>query len=384
VGELQRRAAQIVADVGVGAAERERARQLPYQQVRQVADAGLLTFRVPKSYGGPGATVVDTIRFIIDLASVDANVAQSLRPTYLFVERLLTAESETERDQWFPKVLAGDIFGNAGWETGGRNGEIRTRLTRDGELFRATGTKSYSTGALFADWVGTVAIDEAGDPVSFTVPRGREGLEVLDDWDGIGQRLTASGTTRLRNMPVYRDEVRRRSGQGRRSAGPSIAQLYLAAVLAGIAEDALRDAVTFAREHARPIVHSHADRSVDDLYVQQAVGEISARAFAARAAVLSAAGSIDRALDAGGAADALAPASVDVAQAQLFAAEAALRSGELAFEVGGASATLREHNLDRHWRNARTVANHNPRAHKARVIGAYRLTGAEPPTTGLF
>ncbi len=382
--ELQRRAAQVVADVGAGAAERERTRQLPYEQVRQVADAGLLTFRVPKSHGGPGATVADTFRFIIDLASVDANVAQSLRPTYLFVERLLAAESDSERDQWFPKVLAGDIFGNAGWETGGRNGEIRTRLEQDGEHFRATGTKSYSTGALFADWVGTVALDEAGDPVSFTVPRVREGLEVLDDWDGIGQRLTASGTTRLRNMLVYRDEVRRRSGQGRRSAGTSIAQLYLAAVLAGIAEDALRDAVAFAREHARPIVHSHADRSVDDLYVQHAVGEISARAFAARAAVLAAAASIDRAVDSGGSAAALTSASVDVAQAQLFAAEAALRSGELAFEVGGASATLREHNLDRHWRNARTVANHNPRAHKARVIGAYRLTGAEPPTTGLF
>jgi alkylation response protein AidB-like acyl-CoA dehydrogenase len=383
VVELRQRAVQVVAEVGAGAAERERTRQLPYRQVRQVADAGLLTFRVPKSYGGPGSTVADAFCFIIDLASVDANVAQSLRPTFLFVERLLAGESETEREHWFPKVLSGAIFGNAGWETGGRNGEIRARLVRDGEHFRANGTKSYSTGALFADWVGTVALDEAGEPVSFTVPRGREGLEVLDDWDGIGQRLTASGTTHLRNMLVYRDEVRRRSGKGGRSAGTSIAQLYLAAVLAGIAEDALRDAVAFARKHARPIVHSHADRSVDDLYVQHAVGEISARAFAARAAVLSAAGSIDRALDSG-AAEALTSASVDVAQAQLFAAEAALRSGELAFEVGGASATLREHNLDRHWRNARTVANHNPRAHKAGVIGAYRLTGAEPPATGLF
>lgn len=383
MGELQQRAVQVIADIGAGAAERERTRQLPYQQVRQVADAGLLTFRVPKSYGGPGATVVDTFRFIIDLASVDANIAQSLRPTFNFVERLLAAESEAERQEWFPKVVAGHIFGNAGWETGGRNAEVRARLVQDGEHFRANGTKSYSTGALFADWVGTVALDEAGEPVSFTVPRGREGLELVDDWDGIGQRLTASGTTHLRNMLVYRNEVRRRKGQRRRSGGASIAQLYLAAVLAGIAEDALRDAVAFARDHARPIVHSHADRSVDDLYVQQAVGEISARAFAARAVVLSAAASVDRALDSGGA-EALTSAAVDVAQAQLFAAEAALRSGELAFEVGGASATLREHNLDRHWRNARTVANHNPRAHKARVVGAYRLTGAEPPTTGLF
>jgi alkylation response protein AidB-like acyl-CoA dehydrogenase len=125
----------------------------------------------------------------------------------------------------------------------------------------------------------------------------------------------------------------------------AVAQLFLAAVLAGIAKNALTDAVAFTTERARPIVHSVAKRSADDPYVQHAVGEISARAFAA---------------------------------------EAALRSGELVFDVGGASATLREHNLDRHWRNARTVANHNPRAYKAGVVGAYRLTGAEPPTSGLF
>jgi alkylation response protein AidB-like acyl-CoA dehydrogenase len=79
-----------------------------------------------------------------------------------------------------------------------------------------------------------------------------------------------------------------------------------------------------------------------------------------------------------------ASAGVAVAQAQFVAASAAMRCAELAFEVGGASATLREHNLDRHWRNARTVASHNPRAYKAGVVGAYHLTGAEPPTSGLF
>jgi alkylation response protein AidB-like acyl-CoA dehydrogenase len=100
--------------------------------------------------------------------------------------------------------------------------------------------------------------------------------------------------------------------------------------------------------------------------------------------VLRAAGSIDRALAAGGGNAELTVAAVDVAQAQFFAAEVALRCGELIFDVGGASATLREHNLDRHWRNARTVANHNPRAYKAGVVGAHLLNGTEPPAGGLF
>lgn len=81
---------------------------------------------------------------------------------------------------------------------------------------------------------------------------------------------------------------------------------------------------------------------------------------------------------------ALTEASVAVAQAQYFAVEAALRASELAFDVGGASATDRRHNMDRHWRNARTVANHNPRQWKAAASGAWHLKGEGPPTTGLF
>jgi alkylation response protein AidB-like acyl-CoA dehydrogenase len=384
IRELRQRARQLLPEIAAGSADRERERVLPYDQVRQVAGAGLLTFRVPRALGGPGASLAETVEFIVDLAAADANVAQSLRSAFLFVESLRAAESDAERSRWLPRVLAGDVFGNAGWERGGRNGEIRARIVGDGDHFRATGTKSYSTGALFADWVSATAQDEAGNPVSFTVPHDRDGLRLLDDWDGMGQRLTASGTTELDNMIVYPDEIRRRSGRGSRSPVTAFAQLYLAAVLAGIAHAAGHDAVAFARQHARPIVHSQAERSVDDPYIQHAVGEISARAFAGRAAVLAAAAAIDTALATSADAALATAAAVAVAQAQFIAAEAGMRCAELAFEVGGASATLREHNLDRHWRNARTVANHNPRAYKAGAVGAYHLTGAEPPTSGLF
>jgi alkylation response protein AidB-like acyl-CoA dehydrogenase len=384
VGDLNRRARQLLPEIAADSADRERERVLPYEQVRQVADAGLLTFRIPRSLGGPGASLAETAGFIVDLAAADANVAQSLRSAFLFAESLRATDSDAERSRWLPRVLAGDVFGNAGWERGGRNGEIRARIVSEGDRFRATGTKSYSTGALFADWVSTTALDEAGNPVSFTVPHDREGLRLLDDWDGMGQRLTASGTTELHNMIVYPEEIRHRSRRGYRSPVTAFAQLYLAAVLAGIGQAALHDAVAFARQHARPIVHAKARRSVDDPYVQHAVGEISARAFAGRAAVVTAAAAIDTAL-ATPADETLATATaVAVAQAQFVAAETAMRCAELAFEVGGASATLREHNLDRHWRNARTVANHNPRAYKAGVVGAYHLTGEEPPTSGLF
>ncbi|SEH02645.1 Acyl-CoA dehydrogenase [Nonomuraea solani] len=386
LGELRRRAADVLPELAAGAAERELARELPRAQVRALAAAGLFTFRIPAAYGGAGSSVEEVFAFIVDLAAADSNVAQAVRSSFGRVEHLLTA-AEPERERWFPRFLAGDVFGNAGWEVGGPNGAVRTRISRDGTV---NGSKYYSTGALYADWISLVAVDDDGERVFFTLPRDREGLELLDDFDGIGQRLTASGTTRLTGVQVRPDEFVKRPGGGERPGGAvrspvsPFMQLYLAAVEAGIARSALADAVAFARERARPIEHSDAGRSVDDPYVRHAVGEISARAYAAEAAVLRAAAAIDRAWAGGLTSELLDEASAEVAQAQFAAVESALKAAELVFDVGGGSAVARRHNLDRHWRNARTVANHNPRAWKASVVGAYRLNGTPPPLNGLF
>ncbi|MDM0035143.1 acyl-CoA dehydrogenase family protein [Variovorax sp. J22P271] len=379
------RAAALLPEIAEGAAAREQARELPYALVRRIAEAGLLTFRIPREYGGPGASVRDVIRFVIDLAAVDSNIAQALRPNYGIIDGLLFSGSEQERRHWFPRLLAGDIFGNGGVERGGAHGAISARIRPDGGQFRVSGTKYYSTGALFADWIASIALDEEGRETHFIVPRERAGVELVDDFDTIGQRLTASGTTRFHDAVVRAEEIRPRYIQrDRRNPVTPLFQLFLAAVHAGIARNALHDAVHFARHKARPIRHSSAEKSVDDPYVQETVGQIASQAYAAEATVLRAADAIDAAWADRLADAALTEASVAVAQAQYFAVEAALRAAELAFDVGGASATDRRHNIDRHWRNARTVANHNPRQWKAAASGAWHLKGEGPPTTGLF
>ena len=382
---LRARAASLLPKIAAGAAERERNRVLPHEQIRALAQEQLLTWRIPKAAGGADASVRDVIGFLIDVAAADSNVAQALRPGFAFLEGLRLGQTEGDPKVWFDRFLAGNVFGNAGWEVGGANGAISSRIRPDGDGFKVNGSKYYSTGSLYADWVSAVALDDDDKPVSFILPRDREGLVLVDDFDAMGQRLTASGTTRLEDVTVHAHEVRRRAGQGdRRSPVTPFLQLFLAAVMAGIARNARTDAVAFANQHARPIKHSSATRSVDDPYVRFSVGEIAARAYAAEAVVLQAADAIERAYANLDDPSLSIRASIEVAQAQYIAADSALKAGELVFDVGGASTTGRTHNLDRHWRNARTVANHNPRHWKAAVAGGYHLTGEDPPASGLF
>lgn len=388
VAALKARVSALLPAIAAGAAERERERRLPYAAIAELAAAGLYTVRIPQQYGGPGGSVSDVIELLLQVAAADSNVAQALRPGFAFVEGLLAASAEgaeQERVRWFAVYLQGAVIGNAGWELGGANGAIAARLVREGDHFRANGSKFYSTGALFADYVSAVALDEDEQPVSFILPRDREGLELVDDFDAMGQRLTASGTTHLHNVRVEASDIRTRTvEEGKRTIVTPFLQLFLGTVLAGIARNALNDASQFAREHARPIKHSSASRSVDDPYVQLSVGDIAARAFGAEALVLKAAASIDRAWAAQLAESTVEQAALEVAQAQYLAAELALKAGETLFDVGGASTTGRQHNLDRHWRNARTVVNHNPRHWKAAVVGAWQLKGTRPPVSGLF
>jgi len=379
---------QLLPGLAKEASLRERTRQLPYEQIKDIAQARLLALRVPKIYGGPGASVRELIDWVIDVAAADSNIAQSLRPAYLFWEVLLTSDDEAAREHWASHYLSGQFVGNAGWEIGGANGAITSRIVREGEHYRVNGSKYYSTGSLYSDWLTITALNEQDQETRFIIPSDREGVERIDDFDAMGQRLTASGTTKLNHVRVDAHELVRnplyRDGHNQRTIVTPFAQLFLAATLAGIARNALHDAIEFTRHFARPIKHSTAKKSVDDPYVTLRVGQISTHAFAAQAAVRQAAESIDQAWARAQDPDAVVAASIDVAQAQYIAAGAALEAGQILFDVAGASATSRQHNLDRHWRNARTVTNHNPRDWKAAVVGAFYLKDQLPPTSGLF
>jgi alkylation response protein AidB-like acyl-CoA dehydrogenase len=375
--------APVLERLKVTAADRELRRELPYTEIKELAERRVLWLRIPRIDGGAGATARELFEVVIDIARADSNIAQALRSSFLTTIRAAGLAEPSIRARLVQRVLAGHVFAGTTNERGVASGAVSTRLRRQGDAFVVNGTKYYSTGGLYANWFSGTATDDDGEVVTFTVPTDREGVECIDDFDAIGQRMTASGSTRLTDVRVTADEIDR-SDRGRRNPFTSAAQLYLAAVEAGIAGAVLDDAVWFANERARAIKHSSAKSAVDDPYVRHAVGEISARGHAARAAVLLAAETLDAAWAGEYDRDVLAAAAVTVAEAQFIAVESALKSAELLFDVGGGGATNREHNFDRHWRNARTIANHNPRYWKAGVIGGYRLIGEEPPATGLF
>jgi alkylation response protein AidB-like acyl-CoA dehydrogenase len=367
----------------------ERDRVLQYDAVAELRRIGVLDLRVPAEFGGPGGSVRDVLTAVIQIARGSSNVAQALRPHYGFHERLLSNRATAEeRRTWFRRVYPGVIVGNAITDAAGRSpSSTDTKVLPDTDgVLRLNGHKFYSTGTLYADLIAVSALDAQGRDVQVMVPVNRPGVELFDDWDGFGQRTTASGGTRFTDVEVGADEVINVSGGDSLTHTTGFLQLYLAAVAVGIAHAVTDDAVAYVRTKARPAAHSVAESATTDPFVLQAVGDVAAAASAAEAIVLTAADAVDRLVDEGRQHDpgAIADVAVTIAKAQLVAERLTLDAAERLFDTGGASATARALNLDRHWRNARTLAGHSPLAYKAYVAGNYAVNGVWPPANGYF
>src|SRR5439155_18202149 len=149
------------------------------------------------------------------------------------------------------------------------------------------------------------------------------------------------------------------------------------------------DAVALVKRRARNFSHAAAPQHpAEDRQVLQVVGEIAADAFAAEAIVLRAAEQIQQAVDS--VVDGVPSAqAADAAQHAAAEAKVAIDRFSYAtaarlFDVGGASATQSVYNLDRHWRNARTISTHNPTFLKASAIGDHIVNGASFPANAYF
>jgi alkylation response protein AidB-like acyl-CoA dehydrogenase len=379
----------VVETLGEQDAQYELSRTLHHDAIRAISDTGVLALRVPREYGGPGGSIVDVIETVIDIAQASSNVAQALRAHFGFVERLLGNRGDDAlRTRWFPEVLSGQIVGNAITESVGASpAAIGTTLRSTGDgRYRLDGKKFYSTGTLYADLIAVSAEREDGREVHVIIPADRQGVTLFDDWDGFGQRLTASGATTFEAVPVHEDEVSLVPADHRLAHSQTFLQLYLTAVAVGIAKGALRDAIWFVQNKARPAAHALTSSATQDPFILQAVGEIAAWTSTATAVTLSAAAALDHVVDTGQIDDqqAIGAAAIEVAKAQLVAERLTLDAAQRLFDTGGASATARTLNLDRHWRNARTVASHNPLAYKARATGDFLVNGALPPNSGYF
>lgn len=381
--ELAERFAPVFERIAEGTVERENNRVLPFEQVKWLKDAGFTTLRVPAEHGGSPVSHEHLFRLLAELSAADSNVGHLLRSHFSFVETIALQPEEFQL-RWFPRVLAGEIFGNAATEKGGNAlGTTNTKLREEGGQWLLKGEKYYTTGSIFADRVVVMASTDGLEGRQYAIIRAdAAGVRIIDDWDGFGQPLTGTGTAIFEDVVVrFEDIIQRKISS---TLEPAFFQLALLSVLAGIGRAALNDAADLVRNRTRTFNTGSGDLFRNDPLIQEKVGRIAASVYAAESIVFAAARDLDAAVDQSLALDptvAFVRAELAVQLAHVAVPKLVLDATNELFDVTGASAVSRGKSLDRHWRNARTVATHNPVAFKARSVGDYFINGTIP--TGL-
>jgi SfnB family sulfur acquisition oxidoreductase len=387
-GEAIAAARDFAASIADGVIERDRAGKVPAAELAAFDASGLLGITVPVEHGGPGLPASVLAEVIRTIAKVDPAIAQVPQGHFLMVDVLAVYGDAYQRQRLFGSVLSGGRLGNALAERGGQHAqELKTRLDRAGDEVRLSGRKYYTTGAITSRWIGVTALDDRGRLALAFVERDASGVTIDDDWNVMGQRATVSGTATFDDVLVdpglvvpYEQAFGVPQQLGAR------AQLVHAAIQAGIAGGALRDAREFVRTRARPFFEAvrggWAERASDDPYTIGQFGRLAIRVHAAEALLASAAATLDEVTrqprDAGEA----ARGSIAIAEAKAFASEVAAEVASDLFSLSGASAADERYDLSRHWRNARTHASHDPVTWKYHHVGNFLLNGVLPPNHG--
>ncbi|MFX2257629.1 SfnB family sulfur acquisition oxidoreductase [Acinetobacter variabilis] len=366
----------------INAVQRDAERILPFEEIEAYSQSGLWAITVPKEYGGAEVSSYTVAQVIALMSGVDGSIGQIPQNHFYSLEILRNNGTEEQKQKLYAEVLKGARFGNALAEFKTKTAAQRqTAIRKTEQGYVINGEKFYCTGSLFAHRIPTLVVDESEQQFLAFVPRDSEGLTLIDDWSGFGQRTTGSGTVKFDNVHVLEEDVVRfDTAYSHPTISGPFAQLLHASIETGIARAAFEETLNRVRQ-ARPWIDSGVDNATDDPLTKFELGRVVTDVRASEV-LLKQAGRSVAAAKADPTEANVAKASLDVAKARAHSSETALKASSKLIELAGSRGSQREDGLDRFWRNARVHTLHDASRWKYYFIANYLLNGVLPPRRG--
>ncbi|MHA3114688.1 SfnB family sulfur acquisition oxidoreductase [Acinetobacter sp. ANC 4635] len=364
------------------AVERDQERRLPFEEIQKFSQSGLWAITVPKQYGGAEVSSWTVAQIVALFSGVDGSIGQIPQNHFYALEVLRNTGTEPQKQQLYREVLQGARFGNALAEFKTRNSaqkHSQIQAIEGGYLIQ--GEKFYCTGSLFAHRIPTLVKDAQEREFLAFVPRHSDGLELLDDWSGFGQRTTGSGTVKFNQVFVAEDDVIPfdQAFTQPTLVGP-FAQLIHASIEVGIARAAFEETLQRVKQ-ARPWIDAGVDYASQDPLTLYELGQVAVDVKASELLLKQAAFAVDAAKPKP-TVDNIAHASIQVAKVRAHSTDIALLASSKLIELAGSRGSQRDDGLDLYWRNTRVHTLHDAARWKYYFIGNYVLNHILPPRRG--
>jgi short/branched chain acyl-CoA dehydrogenase len=335
-------------EVAPVAGELDRTKAFPYELVAKMAALGWMGIPFPEDVGGAGGTTLQYAIAVEELTRIDSSVAITLcAHTSLGTQPIYLYGSDAQRQQWLPRLCAGEILGAFGLtepEAGSDAGNVRTRATLQDDEWVIDGAKQFITNA-GTDISGVVCITaKTGDDEisNLIVAQDTPGYERGEPYRKMGWNASDTRPLTFTECRVPADNL-----LGERGAGfkqflhvLDIGRIGVAAMGVGLAQGALDEALKYAKERrafGRPISKFQT--------IQAKLADLATEIAAARLLTYHAAWLKDQS----------EPFGLTAAQAKLKTGRLAVRATEEAVQIHGGYGFIEEYPVCRFYRDAKIL-----------------------------
>lgn len=337
--------------IGPNAHKIDQERSFPFISMAALHELQLQTLTVPRSHGGMGAGLKEEFlmlpKVLMNIAKWCSSTSQVFALHHSAVQHLKIYGTENQQNFFFKEILDGHYFGSFGTEAAPVN-----KLTRVENGYLLSGEKIFSTGSLGAKWAlwrAAIDGDSTGNIYIPMVNLRQPNVEILDTWNGIGQRGTGSGKVIVNNVFIPEEHVLiiRPEQQHEQILFSCMFHVNFSAQFIGIAKAALNEAIHF--------VNNTSHKKESELILLR-IGEMSAKVQASEQLMLHAANQI-QAYQEGSLS--LEHIQLATSQTKVISTDVVLDVTNAIFQVMGARSATTANNFDLYYRNARTLTLHD-------------------------
>jgi len=345
------------------AAERDKNKEFPGDNLKQLGELGFMGMMVPPEYNGSGA---DTISYVLALSEVayscaSTAVVMSVHNS-IVCESILRYGTEDQKQRFLKPLATGEIIGAfALTEPNAGSDPVRqtTKAVRDGDSYVLNGTKRFiTTGKNAGVVIVTAKTDEAKRHKgisAFLVKKETPGFTVGPLEDKMGLRGSDTVDLIFEDCRVPAKDMLGKEGDGFKIAmtGLDGGRIGISAQSVGVAQAALDAAVQYAKEREQ------FGQSISRFQgLRWMVADMATNIEAARQLMLSASAMKDRGEN----------YTAQASMAKLFSSEMVNRVTATALQVHGGYGYIKEYPVERYYRDARVFTIYEGTSEIQRIV----------------
>ncbi len=346
------------------AREYDEAEKFPREQIKGLAELGLLGMIIPEEYGGAGFDTISYALALEEIARADASVAVIVSVTNsVCCYPILKFGTEEQKQKYLVPLARGEMLGAfclSEPQAGSDAGNQKTKAIDDGDFYTINGTKSWVTNGgeagVYLVLAATGEMNGRKQITAFLIDGDSDGFKVASVEHKMGQRASQTCEMSLNDVRVPKANVLGATGDGMKIAFGSLdnGRIGIAALSVGIAQAALDEAKNYAKDRVafgKPIAEFQA--------VQQKLADMAVEIEAARLLTLRAAAFKD-AND--------KKTGNYASMAKLFASETANKVCAEAVQIHGGNGFSRHYAVEKYYRDARITTIYEGTSEMQRIV----------------